>query len=80
LESNKYETLTVDELSSSRLRWIVVWQPRLRARLTRIVSLSSVAQVLSLTLTHPPGCTLCLAWCLCQMRSSTCMERTSWRC
>jgi hypothetical protein len=24
LESNKYETLTVDELSSSRLRWIVV--------------------------------------------------------
>jgi hypothetical protein len=62
LESEKYTTLTVNELFS-KLKSAEVNRgltPVLRAQLTLIVLLSSVAKWLSLTPTHLPGGTLCL--------------------
>jgi hypothetical protein len=82
LESEKYTTLTANELFS-KLNSVEVDRGLtavLRARLIHIVLLLSVAQVLSLTLTHPLGCLLCPLCCLCQTRSLTCLQRTSWRC
>jgi hypothetical protein len=58
LESEKYTTLTVNELFS-KLKSAEV-DRGLTARLTPIVLLSLVAKWLSLMLTHPPGCILCL--------------------
>jgi hypothetical protein len=58
VESEKYDTLTVNELFS-KLKSAEVDQGRqlrLRARLTLRVSPSLVARKESLTLTHPPGC------------------------
>jgi hypothetical protein len=43
-------------------------------------SLDRTARKENLMLTHPPGCFPCPLQCLCQMRSSTCSERMSWRC
>jgi hypothetical protein len=57
-ESEKYTTLTVNKLFS-KLKSAEVGHG-LTARLTPIISLSSVVEWLSLTLTHLPGCTLCL--------------------
>jgi hypothetical protein len=62
LDFEKYTTLTVNELFS-KLKSAEVDRSlttRLENRLTPIVFLSSVAEWLSLTLTHFPGCTLCL--------------------
>jgi hypothetical protein len=61
LESKKYTTLTVNELFS-KLKSAEVDRGLtdvLKARLTLIIFLSSMAQVLRLTLTYPLGCTLC---------------------
>jgi hypothetical protein len=61
VESEKYDTLTMNELFS-KLKSAKVdrgIQPRSRARLTLIVSPSSVARKESPTLTHPPGCSPC---------------------
>jgi hypothetical protein len=62
VESEKYDTLTVNELFSKLKLAEVDWgmTARLRARLTLIVSPSSVARKENLTLTHPPGCSPCL--------------------
>jgi hypothetical protein len=79
LELEKYTTLTVNELFS-KLKSVEVDRgltARLESRLTPTVLLSSVAQVLSLMLTHPPGCPLCLPCCLSHMRSLTCLEMMS---
>jgi hypothetical protein len=62
LESEKYTTLTVNKLFS-KLKSGEVHRgliAALRARLTPIVLLTIVEKWLSLTLMHPPGCTLCL--------------------
>jgi hypothetical protein len=61
-ESEKYDTLTMNELLS-KLKSAEVDRgvtACLESRLIPIVLLSSVAQVLGLMLTHPPGCTPCL--------------------
>jgi hypothetical protein len=57
LESEKYTTLTVNELFF-KLKSAEI-DRGLTDRLTPIVLLLSAAQVLSQTLTHPPGCLLC---------------------
>jgi hypothetical protein len=62
LESEKYTTLMVNELFS-KLKYAEVDRgltARLESPTDPIVLLSSVAMWLSLTLTHLPGCTLCL--------------------
>jgi hypothetical protein len=77
-ESEKYETLMMDELfpSSSRPKWTVGCVQRSRTRLTLIVWLSYLVQGLMLTCLR--DIFLCLALCPCQMRSSTCwVRRTS---
>jgi hypothetical protein len=61
VESEKYDTLTVNELFS-KLKSAEVdrgMTAKIEARLTLIVSLSSVVRKERLTLTHPPGCSLC---------------------
>jgi hypothetical protein len=72
LESEKYETLMVDELfsSSNRPRWTVGCEQGSRTRLTIIVWLSFPDS--GLMLTHPPGCTSCLLLGPCQTRILTC--------
>jgi hypothetical protein len=80
LESEKYETLMVDELfsklkSSEVDRGVV---QKSRTRLTLIIWLSYLVQ--GLMLTCPRDIFLCLALCPCQMRSSTCWARRTSRC
>jgi hypothetical protein len=61
IESEKYDTLTVNELFS-KLKSAEVdrgMTAKLEGRLTLIVLPSSVVRKERLTLTHPPGCSLC---------------------
>jgi hypothetical protein len=61
VESEKYDTLTVNELFS-KLKSTEVdrgMPAKIAGRLTLIVSPSSVVRKERLTLTHPPGCSLC---------------------
>jgi hypothetical protein len=61
LECERYTTLTVNELFS-KLKSAEIGRgltTHLESRLTPIVLLMSVAEVLSLMLTHPPRCLLC---------------------
>jgi hypothetical protein len=61
VESEKYDTLTVNELFS-KLKSAEVdrgMTAKLEGRLTPIVLPSLVARKERLTLTHPPGCSLC---------------------
>jgi hypothetical protein len=61
VESERYDTLTVNELFS-KLKSAEVdrgMTAKIEARLTLIVSPSSVARKESLTLTHPPRCSPC---------------------
>jgi hypothetical protein len=80
LESEKYETLTVDELFS-KLKSSEV-DHGVRAKIENltdlIVWLSYLVQGLMLTCLR--DIFLCLALCPCQMRSSTCWVRRTSRC
>jgi hypothetical protein len=61
VESEKYDTLTVNELFS-KLNSAEVdrgMTAKLEARLTLIVLPSLVVRKERLTLTHPPGCSFC---------------------
>jgi hypothetical protein len=61
VESEKYDTLTVNELFS-KLKSAEVdrgMTAKLEVQLTLIVLPSSVVRKEWLTLTHPPGCSLC---------------------
>jgi hypothetical protein len=61
VESEKYDTLTVNELFS-KLKSAEVdrgMTAKLEARLTLIVLPSLVVRKERLTLTHPPGCSFC---------------------
>jgi hypothetical protein len=61
VESEKYDTLTVNELFS-KLKSTEVdrgMTAKIEGRLTLIVSPSSVVRKERLTLTHPPRCSLC---------------------
>jgi hypothetical protein len=61
VESEKYDTLTVNELFS-KLKSAEVdrgMTAKLGVRLTPIVLPSLVVRKEKLTLTHPPGCSLC---------------------
>jgi hypothetical protein len=80
LESEKYETLTVDELFSKikSSEWTVGCVQRSRTRLIPIVWLSYLVQGLMLTCLRDNF--LCLALCPCQMRSSMCWVRRTSRC
>jgi hypothetical protein len=80
LESDKYETLTVDELFS-KLKSSEVdrgFEQGSRTRLTLIVWLSFLDQ--GLTLTCLQDSSLCFVLCPCQMRSSMCWERKMSHC
>jgi hypothetical protein len=61
VESEKYDTLTVNELFSKLISAKVDrgMTAKIEGRLTLIVSPSSVVRKERLTLTHPPGCSLC---------------------
>jgi hypothetical protein len=80
LESEKYETLTVDELfpSSSRPRWAVGYELGSRTRLILIVWLLFLDQ--GLTLTCLRDSSFCLVLSPCQMRSLLCWVRKISRC
>jgi hypothetical protein len=61
VESEKYDTLTVNELFS-KLKSAEVARgmtAKVEGRLILIVSPSSLARKENLTLTHPPGCSPC---------------------
>jgi hypothetical protein len=82
VESEKYDTLTVNELFS-KLKSAKVD----RGMTTKIEgptdshSLALIGSLKGKANTNPsPGCSLCPLSCLCQMRSSTCLEWTSWHC
>jgi hypothetical protein len=61
VESEKYDTLTVNELFS-KLKSVEVDRgttAKIEGPMTLIVSPSSVARKKNLTRTHPPGCSPC---------------------
>jgi hypothetical protein len=82
VESEKYDTLTMNELFS-KLKSAEVdrcMTTKIEGR-TDSHSLALIGGSKgNLMLTHPTGCSPCLLCCLCQMRSSTCSAGMSWRC
>jgi hypothetical protein len=79
VESEKYDTLTVNELFS-KLKSAEV-DRGMTAKIEGPTDFHSLALIGGSkgksNANHPPGCSHCPLCCLCQMRSSMCLERTS---